>query len=118
MIPIVIHVDRATLAQLERIAERRGSTPRDVIVSHLRASLDPTRPIRVNTTRSTTTHDVDEWERLARAGVTNNAIADRFGVSKSLVSRYLLERGVRRKRRTVTTPSSSADPHNQGGFSL
>lgn len=103
-IPITIKLDSHTLTQLERIAAEKQTDVRLLIARHLRASLEPVRPVRAGTDRAVGSHDVDEWERLARSGVTNNEIAARFGVSKSLVSRYLLERGVRRKRR----PSAGA----------
>lgn len=105
-IPITIKLDWQTLAQLERIAAEKATDVRTLLVSHVRASLDPVRPLRAGTERTLRSHDIDQWERLARAGVTNQDIARRFGVSKSLVSRYLIERGVRRNRRR-TTPTEA-----------
>jgi predicted transcriptional regulator len=104
MIPVTIHLDAATFAKLERIAKRRDTNMRQLIVRHLAAGLGGDEIIRSarGRQRAITSATVDEWEQAARLGVTNGVIAERYGVSKSLVSRELIARGIRRKARHTT----------------
>lgn len=103
-IPVSIRLTLTELDQLEVIAQKRGLTVRQLLQAHVRAGLKPTRIVRpvrelkTGFTRSVSETDIDQWVALAEAGVRNNDIADQYGVSKSLVSRYLIERGVRRAR--------------------
>lgn len=98
-IPVMIHLDVETFRRLERIAERRDTTLRSLIVGHLRAGLGNTEhvPTSRGQRRGVGSDVIDEWERAARSGVTNTAIAERWGVSKALVSLRLRERGIRRQ---------------------
>jgi hypothetical protein len=97
-IPVTIHLDIETFKRLERIADRRETNMRSLIVGHLRASLGETThvPTSRGAKRGVAADVIDEWERAARSGVTNTAIAERWGVSKALVSLRLRERGIRR----------------------
>lgn len=102
-IPVTIHVDAATFNALELAAAKRGVNVRDMIAAHLRRSLFgehvPTTHTRLSGAyRSQNSNAIDQWEQAARAGVTNNAIAERWGVSKSLVSKRLRERGIHRQQ--------------------
>jgi hypothetical protein len=102
-IPITIRISSTEFDQLEVIAMKRGVSVGKLLQAHVRAGLKPTRVIRPTRPhqgppRAITDDDIDEWVREAEAGATNNQIAERAGVSKSLVSRYLIERGVRRNR--------------------
>lgn len=102
-IPITVHLDRPTFTALEVAAGRRGTTVRDLIAAHLRRSLwgehVPTTHTRESgAVRGVNSAAVDQWEQAARMGVTNSAIAERWGVSKSLVSVRLRERGIHRQR--------------------
>jgi hypothetical protein len=97
MIPVTIHLDRPTFERLERIATREGRPARELIVAHLRASVG-TRPVRTGNNPEARRKDVAEWLRLARGGMTNNAIARQYGVSKSLVSLELRAHGFHRQR--------------------
>ena len=99
-IPVTIRVSADELARLEYIAARKGVTVRQLLQAHVRAGLRPERvlrPSRNKGRRAVTQEEITRWVEWAEAGVTNNEIAERAGVSKSLVSRYLIERGVRRK---------------------
>jgi len=103
-VPIVVRFTGAEFNMLEQIAARKGTTIRDLIAGHVRAGLTPERVIRptgrmLRSRRALTDTEIDGWVAAAEAGLTNNEIAARAGVSKSLVSRYLIERGVRRKSR-------------------
>lgn len=99
-IPVTIHLDGPTFDRLEQIAAGKGTTMRDLIVGHLRASLDPEPHSRVLTRhgRPVKSVDIEAWVEAARMGVTNEAIAERWGVSRQLVSRCLIDRGIRRQR--------------------
>lgn len=99
-IPVTIHLDARTFGRLEKIAEHKGVTMRALIAHHLTSSLHP-EPMTSTVLRNgkpMRMHDIDAWVEAARMGVTNQVIAHRYGVSKSLVSRYLRERGIHRQK--------------------
>lgn len=101
-IPVSIRLSLAEFERLEAIAARKKVTVRQLLQAHIRAGLNPSRivrPIRKGQDRTYTAADIDRWVELAEAGLTNNQIAETAGVSKSLVSRYLIERGIRRHHR-------------------
>lgn len=99
-IPVTITLTSSAFNALEQIAHAKGVTMRQLIEGHIAASLDPDPYARTITAtgRPLKRTDVDAWVEAARMGVTNTAIAERYGVSKSLVSRYLRERGIHRQR--------------------
>ena len=99
-IPLTIRLDGSTFTALERIAEAKGTDVRTLVASHLTASLNPEpyRSVRTRSGKPVSTGDVDAWVQAARMGVTNEAIAERYGVTRQLVSRCLIDRGIRRQR--------------------
>lgn len=100
MIPVMLHLDRKLFEALEHIAEAKKTTVRDLITGHLRAGLDPERHSRVITSRGRPVNSevVSQWVAAAQMGVTNEVIAERWGVSRQIVSRCLIERGIRRQK--------------------
>lgn len=94
-IPVMIHLDGETFRQLERDAKRRGITMRSLIEHHAQLAAG-TRTNRSGHVRAADDDMVDQWVRAVESGVTNQQIAARWHVSKSLVSRRLSERGIHR----------------------
>lgn len=99
-IPITIKLEADAFDKLERIAEAKNATMRELIEWQLHVALgvDHHRRTIVRNGRPMRRRDVDAWAEAATAGVTNRTIAERWGVSESLVSRYLRERGIHRQR--------------------
>lgn len=98
-IPVTVYLDRETFNELERISNQKGTPMRDLIARHMRRTVvGVVAPSSYGSgpSKGTTPDQVDAWVRAAAMGVTNNAIAEAWGVSKSLVSLRLRERGVRR----------------------
>lgn len=98
-IPVMIHLDGETFRRLERAARRRGTTMRELIEHHAQL-VAGTRTNHVGTVRAADDDMVDQWVIAARLGVTNQQIAARWHVSKSLVSLRLRERGIIRRNST------------------
>lgn len=100
-IPVTIELDRETFAALEQIARKRSTSMRQLIVAHIRHSLNPEPYTRTVTTSGAPVKrtDVDAWIEAASMGVTNRTISNRWGVSEKLVSRCLNDRGVYRQKR-------------------
>ena len=99
-IPVMIHLDRETFLALERIGAKTDLTISQLVTgaaSRLAGLVTPTT--QGTRYRTVAPETVDQWVVDARAGVSNNAIAERYGVSKSLVSSRLRERGIRRHRK-------------------
>jgi transcriptional regulator with XRE-family HTH domain len=107
-VPVSIRLSHTEFDQLEAIAEKRGMTVRQLLQAHVRAGLQPrvVRPVTATQhparSRGVTEDEVNKWVSWAEAGMTNNEIAARSGVSKSLVSRYLIEKGLRRHSRRAS----------------
>jgi predicted metal-dependent phosphotriesterase family hydrolase len=99
-IPVTIHLDGLTFNTLEKVAVARGVSMRELIVSHLQAGIAPEPHSRVLTSKGAPVKhaDVQAWVEAARMGVTNEVIAERWGVSRQLVSRCLIDRGIRRQK--------------------
>lgn len=100
-IPVMVHLDRETFLALEGRAKREGTTIRAILTFAARrqagtvAAPAGTSPKR----RRVSATIVDEWVMLVlNEGIANGEIARRYGVSDALVSRRLIERGIRRKR--------------------
>lgn len=98
-IPVMIHLDGETFRRLELAARRRGTTMRELIQHHAML-VAGTRTNKAGHGRAADDDMVDQWVRAAQLGVTNQQIASRWHVSKSLVSLRLRERGIIRRNRT------------------
>lgn len=100
-IPVLVYLDGETFRALEGRAKRERTHVRTLIVLGAQHQAGTTVVPRQNgaTHRRITAAVVDEWVRLVTVeGVTNGEIARRYEVSDALVSRRLVERGIRRKR--------------------
>ena len=102
-IPVTVYLDRATFNELERMSNTAGVPMRVVIARHLkRITVGVVVPSRHGGARGVSPEVVDQWVEAVRLNVTNTQIAAQWGVSKSLVSRRLRERGILRQRPRAT----------------
>lgn len=111
-IPVTVYLDRDTFNELERISNKKGTPMRDLIARHMRrVAVGVVAPSQYGSgpARGATPDQVDAWVRAAAMGVTNNAIAEQWGVSKSLVSLRMRERGVRRHINPRTPKTTRED---------
>jgi hypothetical protein len=97
-IPVKTHLDGETFKTLERIAKQQGTTVGELLAwGGRRIAGTATMPQAKRARRREFDESVvSEWVVAANMGVSNAVIAERYGVSQQLVSKRLLERGVRR----------------------
>lgn len=94
-IPVTLYLDRATFIALEESAERSGSTVRELMIAAARHVMGTEQFTRGGRKRRYSASDVDAWVAASRTGISNQTIAERYGVSEATVSRRLCERGQR-----------------------
>lgn len=96
MIPVTVQIPLGLFNHLEKVAAKHQSTVRDVIVGVVTRAAQPPalQSIPTRTGRRLKQEHIDMWVEAARMGVSNRAIAHRWGVDDHVVARALKSRGI------------------------